>query len=46
MVKKSSLKFVIWMLALGILTVGGLSAIVAGFIQGHEMTFNTSTGVP
>lgn len=31
---------------LAVLTAVGLAAIVIGFIQGHEVSFNTSTGVP
>ena len=35
-----------WVALLAGVTVVGLAAIVIGFIRGHEVTFNTTTGVP
>ena len=39
-------RFQVWMALLAAGTFAGFWAIVSGFLQGHENTFNTSTGVP
>ena len=45
-VRNGLTQFNVWMLILATGTVAGIWAIVTGFLQGHEVTFNTSTGVP
>ncbi len=44
--KKGALRFHVWMALLTALAVLGFYAIIIGFIKGHEVTYNTSTGVP
>lgn len=44
--KPRSMRFWVWVSALAIAAAAGLVTIVFGFIEGHENTFNTSTGVP
>lgn len=44
--KKTSLRFYIWLALLAAVAVLGFYAIIIGFLRGHEVTFNTSTGVP
>ncbi len=39
-------RFGVWIMALAVVTALGLATIVIGFVQGHEVTFNTTTGVP
>jgi molybdopterin-containing oxidoreductase family membrane subunit len=39
-------RFYVWVALLAGVTTVGLAAIVMGFIQGHEVSFNTTTGVP
>ncbi|MBI4267250.1 MAG: polysulfide reductase NrfD [Chloroflexi bacterium] len=43
---KSSLRFYGWLAILSVITALGFYAIIAGFIRGHEVTFNTGSGVP
>ncbi len=44
--KKGLTRFNVWIACIAAVTVGGISAIVMGFLEGHEVTFNTSSGVP
>ncbi len=44
--KKGLTRFNVWIALLAAVTAVGFYAIILGFIQGHEVTFNTSTGVP
>lgn len=39
-------RFRVWVSALAVVTALGFAAIVIGFVQGHEVSFNTTTGVP
>lgn len=39
-------RFGIWIITLAAVVALGFAAIVIGFVQGHEVTFNTTTGVP
>ena len=39
-------RFHLWIVLLVTMTGLGFWAIVAGFVRGHEVTFNTGTGVP
>lgn len=44
--KKGLTRFNVWIALLAAVTIVGISAIVSGFLRGHEVTFNTGTGVP
>lgn len=44
--KKANLKFKLWLSVLAVLAAVGFLAIIIGFLRGHEVTYNTSTGVP
>lgn len=44
--RMASLRFQAWLTALAAIVFLGFYVIIAGFIKGHELTFNTSTGVP
>ncbi len=39
-------RFGVRIAGLAVVTALGFAAIVIGFVQGHEVTFNTTTGVP
>jgi molybdopterin-containing oxidoreductase family membrane subunit len=39
-------RFNVWIALLAVITAVAFSAIIIGFLEGHEVTFNTSTGVP
>lgn len=44
--RKASLRFQAWLALLVAITFLGFYVIIIGFIKGHDLTFNTSTGVP
>ena len=44
--KKGLTRFNVWIALLTAVTALGFSAILAGFLRGHEVTFNTTPGVP
>ena len=45
-VRNGFTRFHIWVALLGGVVALGFSAIVVGFVRGHEVSFNTSAGVP
>ncbi len=44
--RKGLSRFNLWIALLTVITMVGFYAIITGFLKGHEVTFNTSTGVP